>query len=289
MRAYRDYARKNRGVVDPELIIPATAHAAFDKACDYFRIKLVKVPVDRVTFRADLAATARAITRNTIAIVGSAPCYPQGVVDPITELGALALARGLPLHVDACLGSFLIACATAAGHSVPPFDFRVPGVTSMSVDTHKYGFAPKGSSVVMYARPALRHAQYFVAPEWTGGIYASPTMAGSRAGALVAGCWATMVHIGQKGYVDSARTILDAAQHITKGLAALSEHLELYGQPDLSIVCFGPRRHASGAIAATTATGSPLNIYNVSDALTARGWNLNVRERARQQGGGDGR
>ena len=277
MRAYREYARSQRGVVDPELIIPATAHAAFDKACDYFRIKLVKVPVNQTTFRADMAATARAITRNTIALVGSAPNYPQGVVDPIGELGALALAHGLPLHVDACLGSFLIACATEAGHTVPPFDFAVPGVTSMSVDTHKYGFAPKGSSVVMYARPAFRHAQYFVAPEWTGGIYASPTMAGSRPGALVAGCWATMVHLGKRGYVDAARAILGASKTIAAGISQLAGgHLELYGQPDLSIVCFGPRRHASGAIAATTAAGRPLNIYNVSDALGARGWNLNV-------------
>jgi sphinganine-1-phosphate aldolase len=270
MKAYRDYARTTRGVVDPELVVPATAHAAFDKACDYFRIKLVKVPVDPVSFRADLAATAAAVTRNTIALVGSAPCFPQGVIDPIPALAALAVSRGLPLHVDCCLGSYLVALAEeATGTKLPfAFDFGVPGVTSISADTHKYGFAPKGSSVVMYSAPAYRHAQYFVAPEWTGGIYASPTIAGSRPGALVAGCWATLVHVGRDGYLDAARAILGAARAISDGVAAIPQ-LELYGSTDLSVVCFGPRRSGGGG-------GKPLNIYNVSDALVARGWNLNV-------------
>lgn len=236
----------------------------------------MKIPVDPQTFRADVSAMGRAITRNTIALVGSSPCFPQGCVDPITELGALALARGLPLHVDACLGSFLIACAREAGHVVPPFDFSVPGVTSMSADTHKYGFAPKGSSVVMYAESKWRHCQYFVAPEWTGGIYASPTIAGSRPGALVAGCWATMVHIGRRGYVDAARTILSASRIAADGVRGIPQ-LELYGNPDLSVICFGPARDASsGRVTAKTAAGKALNIYNVSDELKTRGWNLNV-------------
>lgn len=266
MKAYRDYARKFRGVTDPEIVVPVTAHAAFDKAAAYFCIKLVHIPVDPVTFRADVAAMAKAITRNTVAIVGSAPCYPQGVIDPIPELGQLALKHGVPLHVDCCLGSFVAAHAAAAGFPTRwLFDFRVPGVTSISTDTHKYGFAPKGSSVIMYSDNKYRREQYFCAPEWTGGIYASPTFAGSRPGALVAGCWATMMHLGSAGYTDATRTIIAAARKITEGVRRL-EHLgiTLCGEPDLSVVCFGP------------AKGSKLNIYSVADAMVARGWNLNT-------------
>jgi len=272
VKAYRDHARATRGVTEPELVLPVTAHAAFDKACAYFCVKLVHVPVDARTFRADPAAMARAVTRNTIALVASAPSFPQGVVDPVPELGALALARGLPLHVDCCLGSFLIAFAARAGFPQPcAFDFSVPGVTSISCDTHKYGFAPKGSSVVLYADPAFRRAQYFTAPEWTGGIYASPSIAGSRPGALIAAAWATLVTVGARGYEDAARTILAAAAAMARGLAAAGGGaLELYGEPTLSVVAFGPAR---GAAAGGRA---PINIFNVADAMSARGWDLNT-------------
>jgi sphinganine-1-phosphate aldolase len=264
-KAYRDLARSKRGVREPELVVPLTAHAAFDKACAYFGIKLVHVPVDPVTFRANPAAMRRAITPNTIGLICSAPSYPQGVIDPVEELAALALEHGLPLHVDCCLGSYCVAFAGRAGFAVPPFDFAVKGVSSISCDTHKYGFAPKGSSVVMYASEELRHAQYFVAPEWTGGIYASPSIAGSRPGALIAACWATLMAIGAEGYTESARTILSAARRIEAGVRTI-DHLCVFGKPDLSVVCFGPR------------PGDRINIYNVGDAMTARGWNLNTMQ-----------
>jgi sphinganine-1-phosphate aldolase len=141
-------------------------------------------------------------------------------------------------HVDCCLGSFLIAFAESVGRKLPPFDFRVPGVTSISTDTHKFGFAPKGSSVVMYSTAEMRHAQFFVAPEWTGGIYASPTIAGSRPGAMIAGCWATMVYMGRDKYADAFARILAAADTITAGVRGCEE-LQLCGEPDLSVVCFG--------------------------------------------------
>jgi sphinganine-1-phosphate aldolase len=265
-KAYRDLARA-QGVTEPELVAPATAHAAFDKAAAYFGIKLVSVPVDPATFRADVRATARAMGRNTIALVGSAPSYPQGVVDPIPELAALALAAGVPLHVDACLGSLLIPFAAEAGFPQPcAFDFSVPGVTSISMDTHKFGFAPKGSSVVMYRTHALRAHQYFVAPEWTGGIYASPSIAGSRPGALVAGAWATLLRMGRGGYLEAARVTLAAAARVAEGVRGLAPHLVLLGQPTVSVVCF------------STAPGSPLSIYHVNDAMQARGWNLNTMQ-----------
>lgn len=263
MKAYRDYAKQTRGVADPELICPVTAHAAFDKACNYFGIKLVHVPVDPVTFRADVKAMTAKINKNTIALVCSAPCYAQGVVDPVEELATVAKARNLPLHVDCCLGSFLIASAAAAGHKLPLFDFRVDGVTSISADPHKYGFAPKGSSVIMYSEAKYRHAQYFVAPEWTGGIYASPSIAGSRGGAAIAGCWATMLHLGKGGYVQQSQKILQAAAKIAEGVKAIPE-IQLYGKPDLSVVCFGPRKE------------SKINIFNVGDAMSDKGWNLNT-------------
>lgn len=251
------------------LATAAPAAAAFICAgCFYFGIKLVHLPVDPVTFKVSPAAIEAAITRNTIAIVVSAPNFPQGVIDPVETVAALALRRGLPLHVDCCLGSFLIPFAEeVTGKPLPKFDFRVPGVTSISTDTHKFGFAPKGSSVIMYASDAFRHAQYFVAPEWTGGIYASPSIAGSRPGALIAACWATMVHIGRDGYRAAAARILGAAQAVTEGIRSRVPELMLYGEPDLSVVCFGPK----------LAGGAPsINIYNVSDEMVSRGWNLNV-------------
>ena len=264
VKTYRDLARSTRSIREPELVVPVTAHAAFDKACHYFGVKLVHVPVDPITFRADPRRMAAAITPNTIALICSAPSYPQGVIDPVGSLASLAKSKNLPLHVDCCLGSFCIAFSEEAGFPLTePFDFRVDGVTSISVDTHKYGFAPKGSSVVLYARKDIRHAQYFVAPEWTGGIYASPSIAGSRPGALIAACWATMMTVGKSGYVKATQKILTAAKEITQGVRSTPD-LKLFGQPDLSVVCFGPK------------DGSSLNIYNVADSLTERGWNLNT-------------
>ena len=266
VKAYRDLARAERGVTEPELVVPVTAHAAFDKACHYFGVKLVHVAVDAGSFRADAAAMRAAVNANTIALVASAPSYPQGVVDPVEELAAFARARGLPLHVDCCLGSFCIAFAASAGFPVSrAFDFAVEGVTSISCDTHKYGFAPKGSSVILYSRRAFRDAQYFVAPEWTGGIYASPSIAGSRPGALIAACWATMLTVGSDGYRDAARAILGAARRVAEGVRAMPL-LRLLGEPDLSIVCFA------------TAPASGLSIYDVKDALAERGWNLNTMQ-----------
>jgi sphinganine-1-phosphate aldolase len=273
MRAYRDIGRQERGITEPELVVPDTAHAAFDKACDYFGIKLVHVPVDQQTFKVDPEAVRRAITRNTVGIVCSAPSFPQGVIDPIQEVAAIAKSRNIPMHVDCCLGSFVVALSTEAGFPLAPFDFRVPGVTSISADTHKFGFAPKGSSVIMYSDVKYRHAQYFVAPSWTGGIYASPSVAGSRSGAIIAACWATLVHIGRNGYRESARKILNAAVEVEAAVQRVAKAtgnvLELYGQRDLCVVAFGPNR--SG-----TNSRGKVNIYQVGDAMGRRGWHLNT-------------
>jgi sphinganine-1-phosphate aldolase len=238
-------------------------------------VRLVHLDVDQKTFTIDPKAVEKAITSNTIGLVCSAPNFPQGTVDPVEEIAALGKKRGIPVHVDCCLGSFLIPFAnevystnkdivsTGARRPIKPFDFRVDGVTSISTDTHKYGFAPKGSSVVMYSSDVFRHAQYFVAPEWTGGIYASPSIAGSRPGALIAACWATMVHVGKDGYRKAAHKILSAAAKVSQGIKERIPELRLLGEPDLSVVCFAP-------------STSSLNIYNVGDEMKTKGWNLNV-------------
>ncbi len=257
MKTYRDraLAQGRRGPFD--IVVPATAHAAFDKAGAYFGIRVKKVPVGP-DFRADPAAMARAITPRTIAMAASAPSFPHGVIDPIETLSNLARANEIGFHTDACLGGFVLAFADAAGIEVPPFDFRLPGVTSMSVDTHKYGYAPKGTSVVLYRDRALRRHQYYVATEWPGGLYFSPTLAGSRPGAPVAQCWATMVRMGREGYRAAARSILQTGRRIREGIEAI-EGLHVLGDP-LWVIAFG---------------SDEVDVYRVLEAMGRRGWSLN--------------
>ncbi|MDP2859990.1 MAG: aminotransferase class V-fold PLP-dependent enzyme [Bacillota bacterium] len=257
MKTYRDYAREKKGITKPEMILPTTAHAAFDKAAQYFGIDMIRIPVGD-DFRADVAATEKAITDNTIVIAGSAPQFPHGVIDPIGELSELARARGIGFHTDACLGGFVLPWAEKLGYDVPPFDFRLPGVTSMSADTHKFGYAAKGTSVVLYRGLELRHYQYFTTTEWPGGLYCSPSFAGSRAGALSAVCWAAMVSIGEQGYLDNTRRILEAAAKIRNEVAGIPE-FQLFGD-SLFVIAFGSRE---------------LDIYKIMDAMTERGWSLN--------------
>jgi len=257
MKAYRDRARDRKNITAPEMIVPATAHAAFDKASQYFNIKINHIPVD-TTFRADVAETEKAITGNTIVIVGSAPSFPHGIIDPVEELSELARNRGIGFHTDACLGGFLLPWAEKLGYKIPPFDFRLPGVTSISADTHKYGYAAKGTSVILYRDEELRRYQYFTATDWPGGLYFSPTFAGSRPGALGAACWAAMVSTGREGYMEATKKILDTAARIKKGIAGIPE-LRILGDP-LWVIAFA----------------SPdLDIYRVMDYMTKKQWGLN--------------
>lgn len=263
-KAYRDMAKDLKGITRPELVAPITAHAAFNKAADYFGFKLVSVPVDPVTFRADPDRMEAAMTGNTMAVVASACQYPHGCLDPVEEIAARARAKGVPVHVDSCLGSFVVACAEAAGKKLPPCDFRVPGVTSISCDTHKYGYAPKGSSLIMYSNRKIRSYQYFSCLTWPGGIYASPSIAGSRIGATVAATWAVMTAMGKDGYVEAARRIFEAVE-VAKRAVEDAEGIEIYGSPDLSVVCFGEARTGSKR-------AHPLSVM---DKMKTRGWNLN--------------
>jgi len=259
MKTYRDRARDRQGITQPEMVVPVTAHAAFDKAAQYFNIKVIHIPVaQRADYQADVDATRKAITPNTIALVGSAPSFPHGIIDPIAELSELAREHGIGFHTDACLGGFVLPWAEKLGYDVPAFDFRLPGVTSMSADTHKYGYAAKGTSVVLYRGRDLRHYQFYTIADWPGGLYFSPTFAGSRPGALSAACWASLVAMGEQGYTEAARRILETAAVIKKGIQAIPE-LRILGDP-LWVIAF-----ASEA----------LDIYQVMDRMSEKGWNLN--------------
>ena len=260
--AYRDRARRRRPWIRrPELIVPRTIHPAFDKAAHYFGVRLVKCEVDR-EMRADVRAIARAIGWRTIGIVASAPQYAHGVVDPIPELGALAQARGLPLHVDACVGGFVLPWLERLGRALPRWDFRVPGVTSISADLHKYAYAGKGASLLLWRRLEDFRDQIFVATEFPGGIYASPTMLGTRPGGPVAAAWAALQGLGEDGYLDLARRAIDAADALRAGIAAIPG-LRLLGRPDATIVSYA----------------ADCSMYALADRLEARGWTVDRQHR----------
>ncbi|XP_057777001.1 sphingosine-1-phosphate lyase [Salvia miltiorrhiza] len=262
VKTSRDYMKTKKGITNPEMIIPVSAHSAYDKAAQYFKIKLWRVPVDQ-DFKADVKAIKRHINRNTILIVGSSPGFPHGIIDPIEELGELASACGICLHVDLCLGGFVLPFARKLGYPVPPFDFSVGGVTSISVDVHKYGLAPKGTSVVLYKDHDMRKHQFVAVTEWTGGLYVSPTIAGSRPGALVAGAWAAMMSLGLEGYLENTRKIMEASKRVEKGVRQIPE-LFVIGRPDMTIVAFG---------------SNSVDIFEVNDIMSSKGWHLNALQR----------
>ena len=257
MKTYRDWVRDQKKISRPEMIVPVSAHAAFDKAAEYFNIKIKRIPLD-ADYKADVVAARKAITRNTMVIVGSAPSFPHGIVDPIEELSGLAREHGIGFHTDACLGGFVLPWAEKLGYEVPLFDFRLPGVTSISADTHKYGYAAKGTSVILYRGTGLRRYQYFTSTEWPGGLYFSPTFAGSRPGALSAACWAAMVKTGKNGYLAASKKILETAAKIKKGIQHISD-LTILGDP-LWVIAFGSKT---------------LNIYRLVDYMASRNWSLN--------------
>jgi len=262
-KAHREWAKAVKGITEPEIIIPCSAHAAFDKAGHYFNIKDVNVPVDTMTRQTNESRIRRAINANTIMLVGSAVNFPDGAMDDIPALGALAKKHNIGLHVDCCLGSFIVPFLEKAGFPTRLFDFRIPGVTAISCDTHKYGFAPKGSSVIMYRDQSLRQYQYFVMPDWPGGVYGSPSIAGSRPGALIAGTWAVMQYMGENGYLESCRSIVGASKRIEAAVRKEIPELSVMGSPLASVVAF-------------KSVDAAVNIHAVGDAMSARGWHLNA-------------
>ncbi|CAG9463387.1 unnamed protein product [Pedinophyceae sp. YPF-701] len=267
--ASRNFMREQHGVTTPEIVLADTAHPAYFKAASYFGLKVVKLATDPHAAHGGAlsgAAVRRAITRNTALVVASAPSYPHGTIDDVEGIAAAAHAADVCCHVDACLGGFVLPFLRADGEDIPPFDFSLPGVTSMSVDTHKFGMAHKGTSVVLYRGRWLRRGQYTAITDWPGGLYISPGMPGSRPGALVATAWAAMVHEGAEGYRRAAKDVTHAARQFALGVST-TRGVEVLGRPCMSVVAFRMSR------------GSPKDIYRVNELLTARGWHLNTLHR----------
>jgi sphinganine-1-phosphate aldolase len=255
IRAHLNCFGKRRGIMYPEIVCGSTAHAAVNKACEIFGIRQVVIDCDDgLTYQLQPEAVRRHITANTIMIYASAPTYPQGIIDPISALSDIALEYDIGLHVDACLGGFVLPFCD----NVPVFDFRCPGVTSMSADTHKYGFSTKGTSVVMYNKNELRHGQYFAYAKWTGGMYVTPTFAGSRPGALSACAWAALVSLGRQGYRERVDQIVKAARSFAAGVEKI-DGLKLLTTTPYMVVCLG---------------SDEMDIYRIQDALTLAGWSL---------------
>lgn len=257
MKTARDWARAERPAIAgvPEVVAPISAHPAFDKSAHYLGLRVRRVPL-RDDFRADVDAMARAVSPATIMVVGSAPAFPHGVIDPIPPLAALARERGLWMHVDACVGGFLAPFARRIGYPIPPFDLSVEGVSSMSADLHKYGFTAKGASVMLLADAAMRRHLVFEFDGWPRGRYASPTFAGTRPGGAIAAAWAVMRYLGVEGYSRLARAIMGARDRLVAGIEAI-EGLHVVGRPDLSVFGF---------------SGRGLDMFAVAEQMTARGW-----------------
>jgi glutamate/tyrosine decarboxylase-like PLP-dependent enzyme len=258
MKSARERARAERGVERPNMVVPRSAHPAFAKACHYLGIERRAVPLDD-DYRARVDAAADLIDDQTCVVVGSAPNYPFGVVDPIPELAALAAERGISFHTDACLGGFLFPFLERLGEPVPRFDFRVPGVTTISSDVHKYGYCTKGASVVAHRdRGHVHRYQLFMYEDWPGGLYGSFAMAGARPAAPIAAAWAILNALGEEGYVGLARTILDTTRKIRAGIEAIPG-LFVHGDPAMSVMSFG---------------SETLDIMAIGDAMDDRGWHL---------------
>ena len=260
VKTHRDRARaRKRWLGTPEMIVPASVHVAFEKGAEYFGVKPVHVPVDK-DYRMDVKAVRRRINRNTVLIVGSAPCYPYGIVDPIEDLARLALRHDIPLHVDACLGGFLLPFVEKLGYPVPPFDFRVPGVASMSADIHKYGYAAKGASVILYRDMEYLKHQFFVFEKWPGGVFVSPALLGTRPGGAIAAAWAAMNAHGEEGYLANARATMETTRRLIDGINAIMP-LRVVGRPTMSVFTF-------------QSTSPDLDVYAVGDQMEKRGWNI---------------
>jgi len=255
------YREANPSVARANMIKPETAHPAFAKAGHLLGVDMKIAPVDPVTLQVDLQWVRANIDASTVALVGSAPNYGYGTVDPITELGALALEHGIGLHVDGCLGGFLLPFGRELGFDIPAFDFTVPGVTTISADTHKYGYALKGTSVLAFADQSLRNSQYFYLTDWSGGKYCSPGMDGSRSGGLLAATWAAMISLGRAGYLRYAKAIFETSAAMQDAIRS-HPSLRIMGTPSFLF----------------SFTSGEFDIYLVNDFLRTRGWRMNGQQ-----------
>ncbi len=262
VKTAREWAKENLPQVkNPEKVLPVTAHPAFDKAAHYFNVKAVHTPVGK-DYRADVDAMKKTANKNTILFVGSAAQYAHGVVDPIRDIAALAKANGLLCHVDACIGGFVLPFAKKLGYDIPDFDFRVPGVTSISVDLHKYAYSAKGASVILYRNKEIRRHQFFVYTDWPGGIYGSPTMTGTRPGGAIAAAWAMLNYLGEEGYLRIVDRVMKTTKKLIEGINAI-DGIHVVGEPHMSIIAIGSDK---------------LDVYEVGDELMVRGWHVDKQQ-----------
>ncbi|HWM18212.1 MAG TPA: aminotransferase class V-fold PLP-dependent enzyme [Ilumatobacteraceae bacterium] len=258
VKAARERGRAEQNVTRPNVVLPTSAHAAFEKGCHYFGVESRRVDV-RSDWRADVDAMADVIDDDTVLVVGSAPQYPQGVIDPIAGIAALAAERTISCHVDACMGGMVLPYLARLGEAIPPWDFSVPGVTSISVDLHKFGYTTKGASVIVHRSRELRSHQTFVTSNWLGGTYGSSGVLGTKGGGAMAAAWAVMNHLGDEGYLRLAATARRATLELATAIDGHPE-LELRAPPDATIVAFG------------AADPGRLDVFALADELWRRGW-----------------
>ncbi|MCW2613585.1 MAG: Pyridoxal-dependent decarboxylase [Frankiales bacterium] len=257
VKAARDWARTHRPeVTAPQVVLPVTAHAAFQKACHYLGLEAVLVDVDPTSFRVTVEGVRAAVTDRTVLLVASAASYAHGVIDPVEAIGQLALEKGLPLHVDGCIGGWLLPYFRELGVDVPPFDLSVPGVTSLSVDLHKYAYAPKGASVVLYADPAMRLKQFYACADWTGYTMINATVQSTKSGGPLAAAWATLHAVGEQGYRELAAQTLSSRDRLLKGIPEIPS-LRVLGEPEMALVAM---------------TSDEVDVFEVCDEMAARGW-----------------
>jgi glutamate/tyrosine decarboxylase-like PLP-dependent enzyme len=261
MLAYREHARATRSIGRANVVKPETAHPAFDKACHLFDIEVRRAPVDPQSTQVDVDWVRDHIDANTVAIIGSACNYGYGTIDPIAALSDVAVEKGVGLHVDGCLGGFILPFGQDLGYDIPVFDFRLPGVTSISADTHKYGYAFKGSSVCAFRDKPLRNSQYFFLTDWSGGKYCSPGIEGSRSGGIIAATWAAMVSIGRQGYLDYARKIFETSYAMQDAVRSHPE-LRMLGTPTFLF----------------SFTSDAFDVYHIADFMRPRGWRFNGQQ-----------
>jgi sphinganine-1-phosphate aldolase len=249
---------KLRSIERPQILVPESAHPAYAKAAHYFGMGVVRIPLDQ-DYRADVSAAESLIGPDAAVVVASAFSYPYGVMDPVEDLAALAAANGIGCHVDACIGGFVLPFLERLGHDVPPWDFRVPGVTEISADVHKYGYCPKGASVILHRDPDWFGHQVFLYDNWGSGLYGSPGIAGARPAAPIATAWAALTYLGERGYVDIMRALMATAAEVRAGMEAI-DGLEVVGDP------IGP---------VMAVMSDTIDLYAVGDVMDDKGWNLN--------------
>lgn len=260
--AAREWAVKNKKIIGvPEVLAPATAHPAFPKACHFFGLKYVEAPIND-DYRVNVSEMEKLVTPNTILMVASAPQYPQGVIDSVEEVATIAQKYGILCHVDGCVGGYMLPFLEKGGVLLPKFDFRVPGVTSMSADTHKYGYAAKGASVILYRNKELRKGQFYIKTDWNGGIYGSPSFAGTRPGGAIAAAWAVMNYIGEGRYVKMQMNAYRSTRIMMEGVKAI-DGLEILGTPDATLFAIASEKY---------------DVHSIADEMSENGWYINRQQ-----------